>query len=117
MEKESALLRMERIEEAFHEQNKTYEKLNEQSEMFHKWIMQTKESISNLQSGWQSEESNSVFNLVSTELYEIEKKNLKYAEDIDQEKAHALESYEFKIKEINEEIKRENKEVEENGSI
>lgn len=108
----------QRIEEIYIEKEKKFTKLDEQTELFHNWINQTKESLFNIKSNWQSEEASIYFTKIEEEVSYLQSKNLQLAEknDEDREKAkkeylHSLENLEIKMKNIDKEQGGENAKI------
>jgi len=103
-------------EDLYYEKEKKYAKLDEQTEMFHNWINQTKESMEAIKRNWQSEEGNVYLTQIEEEVNELQQKNLKLAEENEEERRKAKKEYLNKIEEI-EKREREEQEGEEDDNL
>lgn len=117
MDKDELKREKRKIEDLYYEKEKKYAKLDEQTEMFHNWINQTKESMVSIQKGWKSEESNLYFSQLEDEVNHLQSKNLKLAEENEEERIKAKEGYLNCIDQIDKKIREDNEEDGKDASI
>ncbi|MDQ0360876.1 hypothetical protein [Breznakia pachnodae] len=107
MDKDELKKEKQKIEDIYNEQEKKFAKLDEQTEMFHNWINQTKESLFSIQKNWQSEESKIYFSKIEEEISYLQNKNLKLAEENEEERLMTKEKHLNNLDEIEKKINEE----------
>lgn len=107
MDKDELKREKKKLDDLYYEKEKSFAKLDEQTEMFYNWVNQTKEGLANIQSGWQSEEANNYFRQVEDEVNHLQSKNLKLAEENEDERIKVKEKYLNSVNEIDKKISEE----------
>lgn len=110
MNKDELKKEKQKVEDIYYEKEKKFSKLDEQTEMFHNWINQTKESLFNIQKNWQSEESKLIFSEIEEEVNNLQTKNLKLAEENEETRRLTKEKYLDNIDKIEYELRKDSKE-------